>query len=186
MKPSKNSGALKTEIFAKWQAPTQEDDMHKEVRICTSSGLIANASCETAGLATTKLYLAMYDSYTKMFMPNFRFCPDGCPPTTIDTGIYTPKADKLSIVISSPQNNDKVSPDFTVSAKIAGPTSIIAAEFYLDGNLKKTVNSPPSSLTYKFTGVADGDHIVVVKLYDSAGDTEQETINIKVQTHPGP
>ncbi|OGY23432.1 MAG: hypothetical protein A2172_04355 [Candidatus Woykebacteria bacterium RBG_13_40_15] len=186
MKPGKHSGSLKTEIFAKWQIPTQEDDMHKEARICIPSGLVANSSCEAAGKATTKLFLAMYDPYTKMFMPSFRYCPAGCPPTTTDTGIYTPKADKLSVVISSPQDNAEVTSDFTVSANIAGPTSIDKAWFYLDGDLTEKINSPSSSIKYKFTGVADGDHIVVVWVHDSAGDTAEETINIKVQNTPGP
>ena len=161
--------------------PTQEDDMHQELRICTPSGLIANASCEAAGLATTKQFLAMYDPYTKMFMPSFRYCSGGCPPTTTDTGIYTPTADKLGVVIVSPQDNAKVTPDFTVSTKLAGPNSIVAMEFYLDTVLKKTINSPPSSASFTFNGVSVGDHTIKIKVYDSAGDSISESINIKVQ-----
>jgi len=184
MKPGKYSGALKTELFVKWQVPTQEDDMHQELRICTPSGLIANASCEAAGLATTKQFLAMYDPYTKMFMPSFRYCSGGCPPTTTDTGTYTPTADKLSVVIVSPQDNAKVTPDFTVSTKLAGPNSIVAFEFYLDNVLKKTINSPPSTASFTFNNVSLGDHIIKVKAYDSAGDSISESINIKVQNSP--
>ena len=187
MKPGKYTSKTKTEIFARWQVPTQKDDMHKEVRICTPTGLLANDSCEAAGKAKTKVYLVLYDPYTKLFKPGFTHCKP-CPPKKIDPNVYTPKADNLSIVITSPDDGDSVGASFTVQTQVAGPNPIVAVEFYLDGELQATKSSKPYSATIT---VSPGDHTVRVVVYDDSGDFVEESIDVEVAggtplTHPPP
>jgi len=177
MKPGKHSKSTRSEIFAKWQVPTQVDDMHKEVRICKPSGLLANASCEAAGLAVSKVYLTLYDPYTKQFQPGFKYCKP-CAPTKTDTKIYTPSADSLSVVITAPEDNGSVGTNFDVTTQVAGPNTIIAVEFYLDGELKFTKTTDP--YTVNFPGVSVGDHEITVKAYDDSGDSVEESIDITV------
>jgi len=182
MKPGKYS-TTKQEIFAKWQVPTQEDDMHKEVKICKPTGLLANPSCEAAGLVETRLYTIMYDPYTKLFQPTFRLCsPSPCPPTETDPNVYTPQADNLTVVITSPEDNANVPSTFTVEAELAGPKQITAAEFYLNGLLKETINFPPSKVSYTFTGVSPSlvKYTVMVKAYDTDGNSKSASIKVKV------
>ena len=181
MKPGKYSSSTKTEIFAKWQVPTQEDDMHKEVRICTPTGLLANESCEAAGKAKTKVYLVLYDPYTKLFRPGFKYCKP-CPPTKVDPNVYTPKADNLSVVITSPDDGDSVGASFTVKTQVAGPNPIAAVEFYLDEDWKATKTKEPYS--YKFTGVSSGDYTITVRAYDDSGDSVEESIDVEVVVPP--
>lgn len=177
MKPGKHTTKTKSEVFARWQVPTQKDDMHKEVRICKPSGLIANASCEAAGLAVTKVYAVLYDPYTKQFRPGFKQCKP-CPPTKTDTKVYTPKSDTLTIVITTPGDNQTVGSDFTVSATVTGPNPITGIEFYLDDVLQFTDTSEPYSTD--FSSVSVGDHEIMVKAYDDSGDSKEETIDVTV------
>ncbi|OGY26379.1 MAG: hypothetical protein A2Z24_01185 [Candidatus Woykebacteria bacterium RBG_16_44_10] len=177
MKPGKYSSSTKTEIFTKWQVPTQEDDMHKEVRICTPTGLLANESCEAAGKAKMKVYLVLYDPYTKLFRPSFKYCKP-CPPTKVDPNVYTPAADNLSIVITSPDDGDSVGLSIPVKTQVAGPNPIMAVEFYLDDTLKATKTKEPYS--YTFTGVSPGDHTITVKAYDDSGDSVEDSIDVEV------
>jgi penicillin-binding protein 1C len=177
MKPGKYSRNLNTEIFTKWQVPTQKDDMHVEKRICKPSGLLANPSCEAAGLARTKVYQVLYDPYTKQFSPGFKYCKP-CPPTKTDTKIYTPKADSLAVIITSPSDNQTVGTNFTVKVEATGPNDIVAVEFYLDDVLIATKTNDPYSAA--FSGISVGDHEIKVKVYDNSGDSVEESIDVVV------
>jgi len=153
------------------------DDMHKEVRICKPTGLIANDSCEAAGKAVTKAYLVMTDPYTKAFNPNFKYCKP-CPPTRTDTNIYSLQADSLDIVIVSPEDNANVGTSFTVTAQVAGPNPIVAVEFYIDGDWKNTKLNEP--YTVIFSGVSPGNHEITVKAFDDSGDSVEKSIDVDV------
>lgn len=177
MKPGKYSGKLKTEIFAKWQVPTQEDDMHKEYRICKPTGLLANASCEEAGLAATKVYTVLYDPYTKLYQPSFKYCKP-CPPTREDPNTYTGSSGNLHVTITSPNNNQNVSNDFTVKASVTGPNTILAVEFFIDGNKKNTDFSSPYQ--YTFNNISPGSHTITVKAYDDSGESDEDSIDVDV------
>jgi len=187
MKPGKYTVAKKTEVFAKWQVPSQEDDMHKQIRICKPTGLLANSSCEAAGLAETRAYIVMYDPYTKIFNPGFRQCsPSPCPPTETDTNIYTPSSDTLTVSITSPIDGQTVSANFTVNAQVAGPHQIIAVEFRLEGVLKCTVHNLPYSCSMSWPGPYGPapPRTIKVKAYDSSGDSKEESINVKITGPP--
>lgn len=177
-KPVKGS-KTRTDVFTKWQPPPK-DDMHKEVRICKPSGLLANDSCEAAGKAITKTYLVMYDPYTKLFRPGFKYCKP-CPPTKVDPNVYTPQADNFSVVITSPEDGANVGSSFKVTAKISGPNKIQAVVFYLDGDPKQSITSPSSNVSYTFSGVSPDKHEIKVELYDDSGDSRAEqTIEVTV------
>jgi 1A family penicillin-binding protein len=168
---------VKTEIFAKWQPP-EEDDMHVKKRICKPSGLLSNPSCEAAGKAVTKTYFVMRDPYTKIFMPNYKRCSPSCPPTKTDPKVYTPKPDNFSIVITSPADDATVGSNFKVKTQVAGPNTILAVEFYLDGDLEVTVLNSP--YTANFNGISPGDHTITVRAYDDSGDSVEESIDVTV------
>ncbi len=168
----------KTEIFAKWQPPP-ENDMYVKKRICKPSGLLSNPSCEAVGKAVTKTYFVMYDPYTKMFQPNLKYCGSSCPPTKTDPKVYTPKPGKFSIVITSPSDNQTVGSSFIVKVQVSGPNPILAVEFWLDNDTasKETKLNEP----FKATLSGDpGDHTITVKAYDDSGNSVEETIDITV------
>lgn len=183
MKPGKYSSSTKSEVFTKWQVPTQEDDMHKMVEICKPTGLLANSSCIASGLAESRLYTIMYDPYTKMFQPGFRQCsPSPCPPTETDPNVYSPQPNNLTVVITSPADNANVSSTFPVTVQLSGPNQLTAAEFYLNDALKHTITFPSATVSYTYIGVAPSatKYTVKVVVYDSSGDSQSTSIKVKV------
>lgn len=174
--PTKGS-KTRMEYFTKWQTPPAPD-MIKQVQVCKKSGLLANDSCIVAGQVVTKTYYSLYDPYTKMFMPNFKYCLGACAPTATDTKIYTQKSKNLEVSIDSPEDNAVVPQPFTVTAKAVGPYDIVAIQFYLDDELKKTINSPGTTSSYTFTSVPPGISTVKVIAFDSSGDSVEVSINV--------
>lgn len=172
---------VKTEIFAKWQPPP-ENDMYVKKRICKPSGLLSNPSCEAVGKAITKTYFVMYDPYTNIYQPNLKYCGSSCPPTKKDPKVYTSKPGNFTIVITSPSNNATVGRNFKVAVKVSGPNTILAVEFELDGNEEFTKLNAPFSAN--FSNVSLGDHIITAKAYDDSGDLVEESINVTVEESP--
>ena len=177
-KPYNAGSSAVSVFFPKWQSPP-EDDMHQEVRLCKPTGLLANPSCEAAGKAVTRVYLVYKDPYTRLFMPSFRYCKP-CPPTQVDPNTYEAGSDNLTVQIVSPEDNATVGNNFTVTAQANGPNTITAVEFYLDD--KASPNFVDASAPYQanFTSISDGDHDIKVIVYDSSGDSDQDTISLEV------
>ena len=176
---------VKTEIFAKWQPPP-ENDMYVKKRICKPSGLLSNPSCEAVGKAITKTYFVMYDPYTKIYQSNLKYCGSSCPPTKKDPKVYTSKPGNFTIVITKPSNNATVDSNFNVEVKVSGPNTILAVEFYLDKNENPVpkytkLNAPFSA---NFSNVLSGDHTITAKAYDDSGDSVEESINVTVEAPP--
>ena len=176
--------STKVEFFAKWQIPTQDNDMYVEKRICSPSGLLVNPSCEAAGLAVTKRYLVLYDPYTKIFKLGYTRCKP-CPPTKVDTNTYDSSGDgDFSLQITSPSDGSTVGNNFTVKASVSSPNTVLSVEFYLDGGAPKVDAFSPYQVT--FSSVPNGDHEILVRAYDSSGDSVEKTIDINVNPSGGP
>lgn len=179
MKPGPYTTSTRVDVFAKWQVPTQEDDMHVKVRICQPSGLLASEDCENSGQAVDKIYVVLYDPYTKLFNPSYKKCGP-CPPTTVDTNTT---ADKPDVNITEPDNNDKVSGFFQVKADVdpVGGTSITNVKFYIDDVEKGTDSSGPNySATLNTLGLSNGNHTLTVKAFADDGKVGEDSITIKV------
>ncbi|MCU0735506.1 MAG: M4 family metallopeptidase, partial [Methylotetracoccus sp.] len=58
----------------------------------------------------------------------------------------------------------------TFSASASDNVSVTKVEFFVDGDLKGTVNTTPYTMTFDSTALADGNHTLVGKAYDAAGN----------------
>ena len=182
MKPGPNTSAKKVDIFAKWQVPTQEDDMHVKVRICKPSGLLSTPACEAAGQAEDRVYVAIYDPYTKLFRGDgYKVCSP-CPPTAYDDTISGPAVPVVTI--TEPDNNGNVFGSFEVKAGVTAPsgTSITSVKFYIDNSAtpKATDNSSPYKVTLTTGGLTNGTHTLTVKAFADDGTVGEKSININV------
>jgi len=179
MKPGPYS-QTRTEVFARWQVPSQEDDMHVKVRICKPSGLLASEACEAAGLAVDKVYLVLYDPYTKLFKgEGYKKCKP-CPPTTYDTSVGGPPDPVVEI--TDPNNNENVFVAFEVKVDVNPPDggSITEVRFYIDGVLKDSDDSSPYKKTLTTFGVSNGTHTLSVKAFADDGTVGEDSINIDI------
>ncbi len=175
MKPGPYSEKKRQEYFAKWQAPQREDDMHKVVRICKPTGLLATPACEAAGEVEERVYTVLYDPWIK------RMC-DPCPPEEKDPNYYTPSGkDEPVVKIKTPDSGDSVGMSFKVRVEVASPATITKVDFFIDKELQGTLITPPFEMTYNLSNlIKSGEHEVIVRATDSFGNVGSSEIKVEV------
>ncbi|WP_027463900.1 Ig-like domain-containing protein [Deinococcus ficus] len=71
---------------------------------------------------------------------------------------------------------------YTVNATATDNVGVSKIEFYLDGELVSTDTAAPYSADLSFTAASNGEHTVVVKAYDAAGNvsTSSQTFTVNI------
>jgi len=87
---------------------------------------------------------------------------NGGAPSPIPTSSPTPTSGQLTI--TSPANGATVSGTVSIAAQYSSPVSWL--NFYVDGTW--VASSPPSTMAWNSTGVANGSHSVTVNGYNSS------------------
>ncbi|MDP2671403.1 MAG: PBP1A family penicillin-binding protein [bacterium] len=180
MKPGPYTTQTRSEVFTKWQVPTQEDDMHLKIRICKPSGLLASPACEAAGQAQNKLYTVLYDPYTKLFKPGYKKCSP-CPPTKVDTSVDG--SERPTVEITSPADGSNfLLGSFDVTATVTTPagTTIIDVRAYLDDDPSPIASYSSDPYSFHYSGVSNGNHTVKIVAFASDGTTGEDLIDVDI------
>ena len=85
---------------------------------------------------------------------------------------------QISVQITSPSNNATINAS-SVTVRWSGSGSINHYEIQLDNGAWTNVGTNTS---YTFSGLADGQHTVVVRAYDSSGNYASDSVNFTVST----
>ena len=106
----------------------------------------------------------------------------------IASKIYEFISDPDTPVIQPLSELGEVSGIITLTAIVEDDYGLDKIEFWIDGNLVDTIGNPKSgsnNLEYDTTSLADGQHELIVKAYDKAGNVkESETVNFNVLNNP--
>lgn len=97
------------------------------------------------------------------------------PPTSTDT--IAP-----SVSITSPANNSTISgktKSVTVNASATDNVAVTKMEVYIDGSLKSTSSSGSISYNWNTGKLSRGQHIILVKAYDAAGNVGSTQVVVK-------
>jgi membrane carboxypeptidase/penicillin-binding protein PbpC len=189
MLPGPATEQKKTEIFIKGTEPTQTDTFHETVKVCKTEGKlatdydIATANVEDKTFKTlieikpewqpyTDAWMALVGGYSK-------------PPTEKCSG-YATADNKPYVVIQSPADGATVGHNFTVTVAALSPNGIAKVEFYWDGTLYKTLTAAPFSADYHLATSVLGEHALMVKGYDSAGNVATATAGVTISLEPSP
>ncbi len=197
MLPGDGTQETRKEIFVKGTAPTQKDNMHQVLEVCTADGKLATDACEHAGKVEKKSYIILKDQLPEWqeFVDKWvqAVYPDNQlyhPPTEKSDLYFGPSGDPSRnevplVEIHSPGNNDKVDADFEVECSVWTPYDVVKVEFYIDGAM---VGSPLTTLverpykkTLHLSDGMSGEHKLMVKGYDSAGNVGESEIKISVE-----
>ncbi len=197
MLPGEGTQEKRKEIFIKGTVPTQEDNMHQVLEVCTADGKLATDACEHAGKVEKKSYIIL-----KAQLPEWQeFVDKWVSEVYPDNQLYHPPTEKSDIYfgpsgdpslkeiplveIHSPEDGDEVETDFEVECSVWTPYDVVKVEFYLDGSL---VGSPLTSLlekpykkTLHLSEGMSGEHKLTVKGYDSAGNVGEGEIKIDIR-----
>jgi hypothetical protein len=97
------------------------------------------------------------------------------PPPTTDTVAPT-------VSIASPSDGMKISGrarSVLVSASAADNVGVTKMEVYIDGALRSTSGTGSISYTWDVSRLSKGQHTVLVKAYDAAGNVGQNSVVVK-------
>ena len=197
MLPGEGTQETRQEIFVRGTAPTQKDNMHQVLEVCTVDGKLATDACERAGKVEEKSYIILkaqlsewqefVDKWVEQVYkddPKYRSLEEKSTQYFDRDGRPTDHQEPL-VEIHSPDNNGSVNQDFEVKTSVWSPYDEVKVEFYIDGVM---VGSPLTTLLerpYKKTlHLSDsmvGEHKLMVKGYDSAGNVGESEIKINIK-----
>lgn len=192
-KPTPYSGQLVKDIFAPWQIPTTDDNVHIAVKVCTVNGLLATDSTP-ADQVTQKVFTAVHSeqpSLSNWEAPVLAWAKANGFNGSIPTQKCDIVASQPTISISSPSSNDTVPNVFTISADVKaqdGTTNTVT--FSIDGNTVGTpVASAPYSVTTTTANLTPGNHTIAATVQSSNNQSGTTSITVNVAsdtTPPGP
>lgn len=180
-----------TDIFAKWQVPTENDDVHLIVRVCKENGLLADSSIpdELAQDKTFTLVRSHLPLNPKWENPVRAWAEqnglNNLPPTE---KCSNDDASKPKVTINSPTNNSQVSGEFTIKISASSPSGVKKVDIFIDNTLIVSDTSAPYETTYDADDLSNGNHKLTVVVTSTKDATATTEINFKVDkdnTPPG-
>jgi penicillin-binding protein 1C len=178
-----------TDIFASWQVPTEQDDVHVRVRVCKENGLLADSSIPDSQ-AEERTYTNVHSE--KPNLPNWEGPViawananglNNRPPTEkCQSGSVQP-----SVQITSPTNNQAVSGLFTISAIASGSSGVKEVDFSIDSISVGSATSSPYEISYNAANLSAGSHKLQATVTTNNDSTaSSDIVNFTVSTDSTP
>jgi penicillin-binding protein 1C len=179
--PSPSSGEQITDIFASWQVPKVQDDVHVSVRVCKSNGLLADDSIPD-NLAEFRSYINIHSEFPDK--PNWegpvRAWAEAAglnvPPPT-DKCTLNNIVPKVSI--TSPGKGASVSGSFNISASASSDYGVKDVEFFID-NISVGKTTDNYQVTYDASSLSTGQHHLSAVVTDNNGSTAKDEFDFTV------
>jgi len=183
-----------SDIFAPWQVPTENDDVHRQVKIDSVTGNLATDLTPAADVILQTYFSVHSEEPDKSnweqpvqawAAANGYNTP---PPTTSDTVHVA--ANEPTISITSPTNGGTVNGTVTLTAVPGGTPAISQVQFFVDNASVGTATSSPWSVQYDTSSLTPGSHVIeaTVTNEDQLTASAQITVNTSTAdtTPPGP
>lgn len=175
----------KVDVFVRGTVPTEIDDFHQTVEICTSKGLLATDYHRLIGDVEKKTYTYIIEpnpslqKYSDEWMSKTEGY--GKPPTET-CPIIDDQGNRLEgpyVQIIAPADDTELSDTtFQVTAEAYSEERILKLEFYWDDTLVKTVTSAPYTVEFSVSQDTSGSHSVKVVAFDGAGDQSEDSVTV--------
>jgi len=171
-----------TDIFSRWQVPTEKDDVHIKVRVCKENGLLADSTIPDE-LAEERTYTNVHSerpdnpnwenpviNWANANGFNNRPPTDKCQTENV----------KPTITITSPTVGQEVNGNFTVSATASASSGVKQVEFLIDNASIGIDKAAPFSLTYTTNNLSPGNHSITGVVTSTNNSTATVTHSFKV------
>lgn len=191
--PTEHSPQTITDLFAAWQKPTEEDDVHTVIRINKLNGKLASDLTPVA-LVEEKVFLRLHSEKPddpRFEEPVLAWAREhgyelSEPPTDIDDT----RPDQLpTISLTAPANGSVQVGTLTFVAEPTAPAGMRSVEFFVDGVMVGSVEAAPWQFAYDISQLATGNHEIGVRVTDVNGVSAENGALIIVardETPPGP
>lgn len=182
--PSANSPETVTDVFASWQVPTTQDNIHQVVRIDKASGLPAKDSCP-AVFTENKYFTNLHSEQPNnpawekpVLAAAASFGINvGTAPLATDKTACAQGDNSLGVNITSPKDGSANTSSVNVKVSVKGK-HIQKVDLFVDGqNVGTDTASPYIFSLRKLTG---GDHSISAVTTDTSGTVSSDSIKINV------
>ncbi len=187
--PTPASGQLVQDIFAPWQVPNKDDDVHLSVKVCKSNGLLATDNTppdEIEDRVFTRVHSehpenSAWEGPVQAWAQSQGF-NSNVPTQKCDLVFTDPR-----IKITSPSANDVVTGIFTVAADVTFPPGVTGTvEFQTDDSKPVTDDNAPYSVTFDSSKLSSGSHSLTARARGSNGGSSADTIYVRVDVDSTP
>ncbi len=183
--PTDSSPETVTDIFTKWQVPTEKDNIHIKVKVNKLNGLLAT-EFTPAELVEERTYTNLHSekpTNSNWEGPVLSWARDNgievnSPPTEKDT-LYT-EGNRPTVKITSPSNGQELSGAFTIKATIGGSIGVTRVEAFIDNQSIGSRDAAPYEFPYDTAKLAVGTHELRVAATDTNNATAASSLTLTV------
>jgi len=179
-----------SDIFASWQVPNTQDDVHVQVRVCREDGLLADGNISDE-IAENRWFNNIHSE--KPDNPNWEGPVIAWAKAN---GLYNPPPtascqsanNNPSVQITEPANGATAASNFTVTASASAPSGVRSVEFFVDNVSVATDNDSPYSTVINVKQLSNGSHTIKVVVLSNSGSSASSQISVTVNrdtTPPG-
>lgn len=180
--PSQYSQETVTDIFADWQIPKDQDDVHKIYKVCKGTNLIAPEGTDagfTEDKVVTNLHSEKPDN-SNWENPVIAWAQANGMAMTAPSGSCNVQTFAPIIHITSPSNSQNVAGNTIIAASVESTYAVSKVEFFIDSASIGTAPVSPYSISYNFSSLSPGSHRLEAVVTDEHGVTGNEDIPVVV------
>ena len=182
--PNDNSPERVTDIFASWQVPTEEDNIHVKARVCKGQELLAPEDMPES-LTEEKIYTNIHSQRPDnsnwegpvRAWAEQNGMANSAPTESCELGDINPK-----ITITSPSNGASITGLQTIKTTVEAPFAITIVNFYIDDISIASDSTAPYETEYNFSGLSVGSHRLTVIITDENNSTNKNEISFSVSS----
>jgi len=178
--PTDATTSTKTEIFARWNVPTDSDNIHKKVRVVKGTDYLAPAGWPEDQVEY-KIYTEVHSERpdnSAWENPVLAWAKENGY-NNVPTQYYDGSvASTGEIQITSPQNGAQITGNFIVRAVVQNESNVQEVGFYYDSGLVKKTSITPWTADVTAIVLDGKTHTVTVRLFKKSGGIVETSINI--------
>lgn len=173
-----------TDIFASWQIPTEQDDVHVKVKVCKVNGQLAPKDLPDS-LSEDRIFTSIHSEKpdnSNWENPVIAWAQANGMYSAVPTEYCSAKDTTPTLSFSSPANEASISGIATISVATSATPKITSVEYFIDNISIGTgdVASSSFSKSYDFSTLAGGSHQLSAIGTDENSTTVKSTISINV------
>jgi len=181
--PSEYSQETVTDIFADWQIPKDQDDVHKVYKVCKGTNLIAPDGTNESYVenrVVTNIHSEKPNN-PDWENPVIAWAQANGMSSVTPSGSCEVATFAPVVKITSPGNSQNLSGTSSIHADIQSAYSINTVEFLIDGQHIATVPAP-YTIDYNFSDLSPGSHKLSAVATDEHGITGRDEIPIIINS----
>lgn len=172
------------DIFASWQVPTEEDDVHIKIKVCKATGEQADDSIPselTEERVVSNIHSEVPDK-PNWEEPVLEWARNAGYQNFLPQQKCSLDAEKNRPIISiiTPKSGEVMNGLFKIAAEINAPFGVKKVEFSIDGIVVNTDADAPYEVDYDSSSLSSGKHTISIRVTDNVSLINSASVNIEI------